>query len=432
MNVWVVTVGEPLPIDSNHERLLRAGLLSNLLSDLGHNVLWWSSTFDHGQKRHRHDRDTRISVAPGLTLQLLHGLAYPANVSVRRLLNHRQVAKRFAALAPREPPPDVILTSMPTVELAGATVEYARSHSVPVVVDIRDLWPDAITGTVPLALRPAVQLALLPMYRTLHRTLARASALVGVSPSYLNWGLQRARRQAGPLDRVFTHGYPAVDRETGDPGKAAEELQRRGVDPKKKIVWFVGMFGRCYDLSTVIGAARRIQEARQDQVQFVLSGWGPKAARWTAEARGLSNVVFTRWVNQPQLRYLLSVAWVGLVAYAPTAPQSYPNKLFEYLSGGLPVLSSLTTDTAELLARHRCGLTYRAGDSRQLTERLQCLLANPTLHKELADNARAAFTREFSATSVYTSMAQYLLDLARTPGVAANAPSVPDDAEAHT
>jgi hypothetical protein len=55
MRVWLITVGEPLPLDGPGERMLRTGILAAFLAARGHEVVWWSSSFDHVRKRQRSD-----------------------------------------------------------------------------------------------------------------------------------------------------------------------------------------------------------------------------------------------------------------------------------------------------------------------------------------------------------------------------------------
>src|SRR5688572_12390199 len=52
IKVWLVTAGEPLPLGKQEQRLLRAGLLARYLVAAGHEVTWWTSTFDHTSKLH--------------------------------------------------------------------------------------------------------------------------------------------------------------------------------------------------------------------------------------------------------------------------------------------------------------------------------------------------------------------------------------------
>src|SRR4051812_39290189 len=114
--IWVVTVGEPLPIDGNEPRLLRAGIVAKMLAEAGHDVTWWTSNVDHTRKRRRFPGETERALGPRLRLILLDGALYQSNVSYARIRNHCQVAASFARRSEREPRPDVILCSFPTIE----------------------------------------------------------------------------------------------------------------------------------------------------------------------------------------------------------------------------------------------------------------------------------------------------------------------------
>jgi glycosyltransferase involved in cell wall biosynthesis len=411
--IWLLNIGEPLPTVLDSERRLRMGLLAETLAVQGHEVVWWSSTFDHNYKRQIVDFEQRIPVRGGLDLELLRAMTYTQNVSLRRFLNHFQIARRFEVRARTAQPPDVILCTVPTIELAASAVAYGRRAGVPVIVDVRDLWPDIFVDIFPRIGQPLARLLLDPLFRTVDRALAGADAITAVSRTYLEWGLRRAGRPASPRDRVFPLGYPRPSAPASAREGAARSLAVRGVDAEKRIIWFVGMFGRTYDLSTVIRAAGQLEAEGVENLQFVLSGAGDRDERWRAEAAGLRSVVFTGWVAAAEIEYLLSVAWAGLVAYAPGAPQSLPNKVFEYMSGGLPVLSSLVGEAEDLLARHGLGVSYRAGDADSLAAAIRTLLQNPTRHRTMGDASRQTYERHYAADVVYNRMAAYVASGAR-------------------
>ena len=56
MKIWIVTIGEPLPIEKN-KRLHRSGILMTYLQRAGHEVVWWTSTFEHVSKVHIYKQD---------------------------------------------------------------------------------------------------------------------------------------------------------------------------------------------------------------------------------------------------------------------------------------------------------------------------------------------------------------------------------------
>src|ERR1700719_3619345 len=79
MNAWIVAAGEPLPIAPAVGRLLRAGILCRMLAEQGHRVTWWTSTFDHFQKRHYFANDNVVPICSNFTIRLLHGRGYLRN-----------------------------------------------------------------------------------------------------------------------------------------------------------------------------------------------------------------------------------------------------------------------------------------------------------------------------------------------------------------
>lgn len=397
MNVWLLQVGEPLPIDPPADRRLRMSLLAEALVARGHSVLWWSATFDHVRKRHRFPRTTRLKIHSGFELYLLHSPGYPRNVSLQRLRDHRALARAFTRRARAAPSPDVVIAGFPPVGLAAAGVRFAEGHSVPSVVDVRDLWPDAIAGLAPSWLSPLARAALLPMRRSAARTLAHATVRTAVSDSYLRWAAALGGVRRTQYDRAIPLGYPPLDVEPAARERAGQAVRAAGVDPTRRIVWFLGTFGRTYDLTTVIAAARQIASRGRDDIQFVLSGDGDRADEWRTAARDVPNVVFTGWVDTPAIAYLGTIALTGLAAYAPRAPQSLPNKLFEYLAAGLPVISSLAGEAADLLRQQACGLSYPAGDAGALAAAVLRLADDARERARMADAARRAFDDRYDA-----------------------------------
>ena len=163
MRAWIVTVGEPLPTDPSGDRLHRAGMISEALTRRGHEVLWWTSTLDHTRKQLRFDQSTTVKLPSGLVLRLLHGVRYSRNISLSRIWNHRQIGARFSSEASDLPEPDVILCSFPIIDLAERSAKFGTKRGVPVVLDVRDLWPDIFPQYLPAYSRPFARILIRPM-----------------------------------------------------------------------------------------------------------------------------------------------------------------------------------------------------------------------------------------------------------------------------
>ena len=406
LSIWLITIGEPLPIDGSRDRSWRTGLLAEVLAARGHDVLWWTSTVDHFRKQFFVEGEPRVSSRIGVPIQFLSGALYRRNLSPKRLLNHAQIAQRFATLAGREPRPDLIVCSFPTIELSREAVRYGAAAGVPVILDVRDLWPDIFLDVVPHAAKGLARLALRGLFRDAQRALSHCDAVLGVSDAYLEWGLRKAGRSGSALDRTFPLGYQSTAWSQLDASSVDERLRTSGVEAGLTLVTFAGTFGRTYDLRTVIEAAKLLRESRGERVHFVLCGAGERDEEWRALAG--RDVTFTGWLPAAELAYLLAKSSIGLAAYSANAPQGIPNKVIEYLSASLPVLCSLPGECRDLLSSARCGTYYEAENPATLAAAIHDTLGDRERLAAMRTAARSLFEQRFSSDTVYAEMADHL------------------------
>ena len=386
---------------------MRTGTLARWLSNRGHEVTWWTSAFDHYRKQHLSQSDSTVSWDGG-RIRMLRSTGYRRNVSVMRFAEHAGIARKFRREAPHAPRPDIILVSLPTTELAREAVRYGGAHAVPVLVDVRDLWPDALVDLFPETFRPISRLMLRPMLRDARRALSQCDGVVGISNGYLDWALRLARRRPRQDDAMFPLGYvePTSSREGME--VAGERLRGMGVDASKNLLWYVGSFGRHYDLGPVLEAARCLQQSEGADLQFVISGEGELGARWRALAAGLPNVVFTGWLGGDEINWLRRHAAIGLQPYVPQAPQGLANKLFEYLSAGIPVVSCLRGENEDLIVTNGCGVMYRAGDASDCAAKIRALATAGDRRRLMGERGRQLFLRRFDARVVFDGLATHL------------------------
>jgi glycosyltransferase involved in cell wall biosynthesis len=172
-------------------------------------------------------------------------------------------------------------------------------------------------------------------------------------------------------------------------------------------VLFIGTFGISYDLATVVEAAR-ILENNEFPVTFMLCGDGVKKDSLVQLANNLSNVLFPGWLDEKMLASVLSIASTGLLSYEKFAAQSLPNKLFEYLSAGLPVISSLEGETKVLIAESRCGVSYNSRDPMQLANKIQELCRDQALRCELGRNALTLYKDRFCKSKIFDNYVSYV------------------------
>ena len=415
MKIWLLKAGEPLPIEGSNVRLYRTGMLAEALAGRGHHVTWWTSTVDHVTKRHRFARTTRCTVNERIDIILLKSFLYKRNVSFSRLLNHTREARLFLDHAMKCERPDIIVSSLPTLEFCRAAVRYGQAQKIPVVLDIRDLWPDIFGELGPSVLRPLISIFLKYWVRIAKEACGGATAITGITPEFVNWGVKHANRVKNEFDQCFPHGYSknTFSRQEIE----ASEIRWKGLgivpDKERFIACFFGNFGRQFELETVITAAHRIR-ADAHNILFVLCGSGDSWEQYKRQAEGSDNIIFPGRVNACDIQTLMKMSFVGLAPYRSNRGfvTNLPNKPIEYMSVGLPVVSSLQGTLKELLEMNNCGVTYDNGDAEGLKRVLIDLRDNQQLLKSLSSNAYKLYSDNYTTEKVYGNLCAYLEHLA--------------------
>ena len=154
MNIWLIQRSEITPIDYGENRLMRTGLIADIMQRQGHKVKFWTSDFNHFQHKHRFKGSKLVRVNNNYYIQFIKSIGYEKNFSLRRYLDDIFVAREFINIAHNSELPDVILVSMPSIELASKVTNFAKQRNIPVYVEIRDLWPDIFIDVAPIFLRP--------------------------------------------------------------------------------------------------------------------------------------------------------------------------------------------------------------------------------------------------------------------------------------
>ena len=407
--------GEQLPVVDEGQRPLRLCMIARELVRKGHEVTWWTSAFEHVKKIHRVRKFKGVDAYPGLTINLVPGLGYPRNVSYARVRHNRLLARDILNVARTESEPALVLAPLPAPVISAAAVAYGKKHEVPVVVDIRDLWPDAIVELFPRITQPFLRIMLSSMARDTRASCSESTCMTAVTEDYLDWGLGQAHRPKMEQDRVFRLAYPGGETLRDLSQSVYRELP--GVTPAdldgKFVVTFIGTLGASIQFDTVIAAARLLKESHPSVVILVCGG-GPLLEKSRVQAEDLANLKWSGRVGADGVRAALKVSDVGLVPYRSTfnLVRNVPNKIGEYLSAGLPMISCLKGRVAELLSREEVGLTFDENDPADLASRIAHLQSDPQLCRQMQDSARKLFKREFMGENVYADFADHLISLA--------------------
>jgi glycosyltransferase involved in cell wall biosynthesis len=290
----------------------------------------------------------------------------------------------------------VFATSTPlTAALPGIAARWLRHR--PFVFEVRDLWPElpramgVVRNPVPLLLMDWLEWA---AYHS-------ADFCVALSPGIA----QGIARRGIPEDHVIIAPNGCdLDLFAPDPALLLPEIP--GLPPDAFVAAFTGAHGMANGLNAVLDAAAELRRRRRSDIFLVFIGDGKEKPGLIERARRekLQNCLFQAPLPKRTLaQFLCRRANVGLMILSNVPAFYYgtsPNKFFDYLASGLPVLVNYPGWMAEMIREQRVGVVVPPQDSVAFADALIRLADAPAVTAEMGARARDFAGREFSRTTV--------------------------------
>jgi len=249
---------------------------------------------------------------------------------------------------------DAVYGSSPHLLAPLAGLVAARVRHVPFVLEVRDLWPESIVAAGAMRAGSLIHRVLVAVERFLVRS---ADHIVVVTAG---WEEHFASLGVDPTTTVsvITNGA-----ETSD---FAVAESRESLRDEYDISGFTGVFAGAHGpkdgIDLILDAAKELPG-----VTFLLVGDGPSKQMAVSRARreGLSNLRFMEPVPKAELPRLLRACDVGIHAVTPLEvflKGMSPNKLFDYLAAGLPIVSNAREALRGITIDGECGRVGEADD----------------------------------------------------------------------
>lgn len=303
-------------------------------------------------------------------------------------LHFVQVAKRVGRTLER---PDVVFATHTPLTIGLAGMDLARHFQVPFVFEVRDLWPQALINLGVLR-NPLVIWWMRRMERKIYRAADHIVALSpGMQESIVATGIPQGRVTMIPNAADLDLFRPDLDREFG--------RARLGLSDRFAAIYF-GAMGIANGLEYIIDAAKVLDRRGERGIVFVLHGAGGKRADLEQRVRAaqLTNVVFSDLVpDKGVVAQLVAACDVCLTIYRANREQTWsPNKMFDALAAGRPVLINVPGWLTDVVEGNGCGFGVRPEVPADLADRLQQLASNPELCQEMGIRARQLAENQFA------------------------------------
>ena len=284
---------------------------------------------------------------------------------------------------------DVVLaTSTPlTVALPAMAGRWVAGR--PLIFEVRDVWPDAAVDAG--VLRNPVLIALA---RLLEAVVYRSAT--HIVP--LSTGMEdRIRRKGVPRSKT-TVVPNCSDLDLFRPDEDGSALRAEHGAADKFIVLYVGAVNLANDIPCLVGLAEALRDEPDIELWFVGGGNRLDYLRSAARERDLANVRCFGPRPKREVPRFAAAADVGVVTFIPEPVyyENSPNKFFDYIAAGLPVLFNRTTWLSPYLKRYEAGWVCHERPAEQMAAAVRSLRDDPELARRMGRNARRLAEAEFS------------------------------------
>ncbi len=356
---YVVTPDQPGGV--RHWRHVRA------LADAGHDVTVITSKVLHTTREAPEEfagRRTVRRTEDGIDVLRAYSSTGYGNDARSRAANHLSFSTYAFPAAMRTARPDVVLGSSPplTVGVLGGLVSQLRRTRF--ILEVRDLWPESALATGLLTNPKAIAV----MDRMAGYCYSRADRVIALTE-----GIRDGVIAAGVPERavtLITNGIDPPDAEI-DP-----DVVKLPVGPDAFVAMFVGQHGTYSSLFTVLDAAARLSGDARIHIALVGDGDRKQDLIDRAAELGVANVSFSGPIPKRDVPSWLARADACLLTYqdAPLFGGAMPNKLFDYMGAGRPILAAIPDgEAARAIRTAGCGIVTPAEDAAALADAITAL-----------------------------------------------------------
>jgi colanic acid biosynthesis glycosyl transferase WcaI len=344
-------------------------------------------------------------------------LPFPNRKAYERILNYSSFCASAASTGTFLPRPDVLIASSPQL-LVGLTGSWlARVKRVPLVFEVRDLWPESLAAVGMASSHSLLHKALGRVAEYLYR---RSERIVVVTAAFKDFLVEHWEVPPGKISIVEN----GVDTDLFRP-KDAQELRRELGLQGKFVVSYIGTMGLAHGLEMMIKVAEELQRTAPN-ITFLLVGEGADKQRIVnlARSRGLTNIRFVEQQARNRIPDYISASNACLVLLKKTDlfKTVIPTKMLEFMSCSKPVLLGVDGQARKILEEAQAGVFVEPENASELAAAIVHLARQPRHCEILGGNGRRHIVAHFSrkrTAETYISVLEAVVGAAKKRASAA-------------
>lgn len=375
--------------------------IARVFVDGGYEVECITTGFQHFKKAPR-DKELILKQNYPFEITFIDAPAYKKNIDIRRVISNKVAAKNLKEyLLSHVKNYNAVYVSIPANNIAAMVTTICKDNHVPVVVDIEDLWPEAMSMVIKSKL--VRKLTLWPFTKDAEIAYKNADGIIGTSEDYTDRAFKNRERNI-PDETV----YVGCNLDEFDAGvnKFGNEI----IKPVGEFwVSYAGSISTSYDIRTLIDAVNALKDKN---VHAMIMGTGSLKDELEAYSRDMENVHFLGFTEYPKMAAMLSKSDVVVNSFVKGAPQSIVNKVGDYLASGKPMINTLENPVfCKLVEENGVGVNVEPGNVEALIECIELLREDNKLSKKCGERARRLAKSKFDRKVSYLDLIKVVDEL---------------------
>ena len=404
-NAKIAVITQAVKLADETAGLNRTSYIAELLAKEGYEVDLLTSTFQHWEKRRRDIVDPKYHELPYEVI-FIDEPGYRSNINLRRVYSQNVFSKNLRTYLERYGSDyDLIWCQIPPNNIAAAAGAFAHEHGIPFIVDINDLWPEAMKMVVDVPVLSDFTFS--DFVRDAAIAYASASAVVGTSNEYAQRCMQ---------DIPHRTVYVGVDIDRFDGG-----IQKYGatIEKREDEFWvaYAGSLAKSYDIETLIRACQYAAPIIRDELglrlRLQILGDGPYRQRLentAAQTPGL--VTFNGYVDYQIMAAYLFESDILVNSLIKSAPQSIVSKIADYLCAGKPIINTgESVEFKDKCLRDGFGVNVEPENAIALAGAIVELAHDDELRMRMGMRGRAIAEEQFDRPIAYREIVDLVNDL---------------------
>lgn len=336
MNIWLIN-HYSVPI--KYYYLARTSCFAKYLLRAGHNVRVIAASTVHNSDVNLIEDNVlyREETVDGIPYTYINCHQYKGN-GLKRIANMFEFALKLEKAYKRfGDKPDVVLGSSLTPLACVEAIRIARHFKVKSIVEIRDLWPETAVAYGYVSKSNPV---LVPFYYFEKKLYEYADEVIFTIGGGYDYIKEHRWDKDIPVEKVH-YINNGVDLESYDSNRKAYQIDDLDLQNKNvfKVV-YTGAIRLANGLGHLVEVAKNIKNPK---IKILVYGQGDDLQRLKklVKDESLNNIVFKGYVEKKYVPYITSCADLNIVHYADMQLGEFgvsPNKLFDYMAAGKPIL----------------------------------------------------------------------------------------------